>query len=120
MALPIYEVLIVKWSDLKRTIPELSHYIDVALNKLHQYVREARKTRIYALSMSRLSHLDLISSLADESLFAIEVLNPDMKFSWMSLHWDAQDVANAREWTIEAVRLSNIHRESNETNQVIY
>lgn len=49
-----------------------------------------------------------MSSLADKALCIAEVLNPDMKFSWMSLHWDAQDVANAHEWMIDAVRLPNI------------
>jgi hypothetical protein len=52
MALPAYEVLSSQWTQLRSTIWELSHYIDVGLNKLKQYINEGRKTRIYALSMS--------------------------------------------------------------------
>jgi len=53
MAMPLYEILLENWTVLKSTIPELSHYIDVALSKLKQYVNEGQRTRIYALSMSK-------------------------------------------------------------------
>ncbi|KAI5984036.1 ribonuclease H-like domain-containing protein, partial [Pisolithus albus] len=83
MALPVYELLIQKWTVLaSQTIPELSHHINVALQKLQNYVREARKTRIYALAM---------------------IVNPDMKFEWMQQYWEPQDVANARKWILEAM-----------------
>lgn len=51
MALPAYEVLTRQWTQLRSTIWELSHYIEVGLDKLNQYINEGRKTRIYALSM---------------------------------------------------------------------
>lgn len=83
MALPVYELLIQKWTVLaSQTIPELSHHINVALQKLQNYVREARKTRIYALAM---------------------IVNPDVKFEWMQQYWEPQDVANARKWILEAM-----------------
>ena len=52
MALPAYELLERKWTQLQSTIWELSHYIGVGIDKLKQYVNEGRKTRIYAFSMS--------------------------------------------------------------------
>jgi hypothetical protein len=52
MALPAYELLERKWTQLRSTIWELSHYIGVGIDKLKQYVNEGRKTRIYAFSMS--------------------------------------------------------------------
>ena len=39
MAMPLYKILIESWTVLKSTIPELSHYIDVALSKLKQYIK---------------------------------------------------------------------------------
>jgi hypothetical protein len=53
MALPAYELLTSKWTQLQSTIWELSHYIGVGLDKLKQYINEGRKTRVYALSMSK-------------------------------------------------------------------
>ena len=52
LALPAYELLERKWTQLQSTIWELSHYIGVDIDKLKQYVNEGRKTRIYAFSMS--------------------------------------------------------------------
>ncbi|KAG2744443.1 hypothetical protein P692DRAFT_201721841 [Suillus brevipes Sb2] len=83
MALPAYEVLNMQWTQLRSTIWELSHYIDVGLDKLKQYINEGRKTRIYALSM---------------------IVNPSIKLDWLKEHWEAEDVENAREWMLQAVR----------------
>jgi hypothetical protein len=55
MALPSYELLKSKWSELRTTIWELSHYIGIGLEKLTEYINEGRKTRIYALAMSKSS-----------------------------------------------------------------
>lgn len=52
MALPAYELLQTKWTELKGTIWELAHYIEIGLDKLTNYIHQARKTRIYALAMS--------------------------------------------------------------------
>ena len=57
MALPAYELLVSKWTQLQSTIWELSHYIGIGLNKLRQYINEGRRTRIYALSMSMFSFI---------------------------------------------------------------
>jgi len=57
MTLPAYGLLTSKWTQLQSTIWELSHYIGVGLDKLRQYINEGRKTRIYALSMSKFSFL---------------------------------------------------------------
>ncbi|OAX33962.1 hypothetical protein K503DRAFT_869222 [Rhizopogon vinicolor AM-OR11-026] len=62
MALSSYELLKNKWSELKQTIWELSHYIDFGLDKLTEYIHESRKTRIYALAM---------------------IINPSIKLEWM-------------------------------------
>lgn len=52
MALPAYELLQTKWTELKGTIWELAHYIEIGLDKLANYICQGRKTRIYALAMS--------------------------------------------------------------------
>ncbi|KAG2353766.1 hypothetical protein BDR07DRAFT_1382860 [Suillus spraguei] len=82
MALPAYQVLNSQWTQLRSMILELSHYIDVGLDKLKQYITEGRKTRIYALSM---------------------IVNPSIKLEWLKEHWEAEDVKNAREWMLQAV-----------------
>ena len=53
MALPAYELLCNKWKQLQSTIWELSHYIQVGHDKLKYYINEGRKTRVYALAMSK-------------------------------------------------------------------
>ncbi|KAG1843845.1 hypothetical protein C8R48DRAFT_564215, partial [Suillus tomentosus] len=82
MALPAYELLQTKWTELKGTIWELAYYIEIGLDKLANYICQGRKTRIYALAM---------------------IINPSLKLEWMKVHWDASDVRKAREWTLEAV-----------------
>lgn len=62
MALPAYEVLNSQWTHLQSMIWELSHYIDVGLDKLKQYINEGRKMRIYTLSMSAFQFFSHLSS----------------------------------------------------------
>ncbi|KAJ3845958.1 hypothetical protein EV368DRAFT_20144, partial [Lentinula lateritia] len=49
--LPLYEGLIEMLRLMKITLPNISHIIDVSLQKLCEYVDKARGTRIYALAM---------------------------------------------------------------------
>lgn len=44
--------------------------------------------------------------LADHNVLL--VLNPSMKFEWMTAHWSAHEVTQAREWMLEAVRSIDI------------
>jgi hypothetical protein len=53
MALPAYELLVVSWTELKKAIPELSHYIDLGISKIMEYVSKGRRSRVYALAMSK-------------------------------------------------------------------
>lgn len=52
LALPAYEALVLLWKGLAKEIPELSHYIDLGVAKLMEYVSKGRRSRIYALAMS--------------------------------------------------------------------
>ncbi|KAG1731187.1 uncharacterized protein EDB91DRAFT_1058878, partial [Suillus paluster] len=81
MALPAYELLLTKWTELKGTIWELAHYIGIGLDKLTNYIHQGRKTRIYALAM---------------------IINPSLKLEWMKAHWGENDVRRAWEWALEA------------------
>ena len=41
------------WKELSmETIPELSHYINLGIAKIMEYVSMGRRTRVYALAMS--------------------------------------------------------------------
>ncbi|KAF5372361.1 hypothetical protein D9615_009320 [Tricholomella constricta] len=82
LSLPLYEILIEQWKLLQATIPELAQYIEVGIQKLEDYVGQARKTRIYAHAM---------------------VLNPSMKFEWMEKHWGNIETNTAREWIKESM-----------------
>ena|ERR1700722_1949678 len=53
IALPAYEMLLVAWTNLKAAIPELSHYIQVGIAKILEYVSKGRRSRVYALAMSK-------------------------------------------------------------------
>ncbi|KAH7903910.1 ribonuclease H-like domain-containing protein, partial [Hygrophoropsis aurantiaca] len=83
MALPSYEDLICQWITLQSTLPELSHYIGVGLDKLKDYTNEARKTRVYALAM---------------------IINPGIKLDWIASHWTEDETSKARSWILDAVR----------------
>ena len=52
-AIPIYETLINSWEKLKGTLPHLAGYIDVGINKLHQYLLLSRMSQIYAFSLGK-------------------------------------------------------------------
>ena len=59
-----------------------------------------------------------LPSLLKHSTFFIQisyfapVLNPDMKFDWISKHWEHDDVSMAQEWILETVTLPGLHCES--------
>jgi hypothetical protein len=53
LAFPIYEKLVVHWRELIEIIPELSHYINLGIAKIMEYVAMGRRSRIYALAMSK-------------------------------------------------------------------
>ena len=110
MAMPLYEILIENWTVLKSTIPELSHYIDIALSKLKEYIKEGRKTRIYALSMGKL--FSQRNTFFTRISYFPSVLNPDMKFDWISKHWEHNDACAAREWILEMVTTSCLRQDS--------
>jgi len=54
VALPIYERLVAHWTALTETIPELAHYIRLGIGKIMEYVAMGRRTRVYALAMSKI------------------------------------------------------------------
>jgi hypothetical protein len=55
-ALPAYEKLVTNWTELQTAIPELAHYIGLGIGKIMEYVSKGRRSRIYALAMSKLRH----------------------------------------------------------------
>jgi hypothetical protein len=55
MALPTYEKLVELWKSLALAIPEMSHYIGLAVVKIMEYVSKGRRSKIYALAMSGLN-----------------------------------------------------------------
>lgn len=52
MVLPIFETLVDSFKKCKEKIPEMARYIDSAIEKIEEYMKQTRKTRIYALAMS--------------------------------------------------------------------
>ncbi|KAJ3770231.1 hypothetical protein FB446DRAFT_808879, partial [Lentinula raphanica] len=55
IVLPLYEGLVDILGSLKVSLRNLSHVIDVSLNKLREYINKARTTRIYGLAMGNLA-----------------------------------------------------------------
>ncbi|KAJ3966579.1 ribonuclease H-like domain-containing protein [Lentinula raphanica] len=51
IVLPLYEGLIEILELMKDKLPNLSHIIDVSLDKLREYLNKARSTHIYGLAM---------------------------------------------------------------------
>ena len=57
LVLPTYEMLVVLWGQLALALPELSHYINLSIAKIMEYVSKGRRSRIYALAISVLFKL---------------------------------------------------------------
>lgn len=51
IALPAYALLLDAWKELRRELPELSHYINLGILKIEEYVFKSRRSRIYAIAM---------------------------------------------------------------------
>lgn len=56
IAMPAYALLVDAWKALRYDLPELQHYIDFGVTKVEEYVFKSRKSRIFALAMSKLPH----------------------------------------------------------------
>jgi hypothetical protein len=102
MTLPAYEMLIRNWLHLQAEIPILSHYIGVGIAKLQEYATLGRKSRIYALAMSKSCQLYFHFGSAFKRP---TVLNPSMKLEWIENYWPLEDVAPAKEWIIQAASI---------------
>lgn len=63
LTLPIYEKLVVYWTALSEALPELAHYIKLGVGKIMEYVAMGRRTRVYALAMSK-THSCILTVLA--------------------------------------------------------
>lgn len=50
-AIPVYEMLIKGWENLKGTLPHVSWYIDVGIKKIHEYLSLLCMSQIYAFSL---------------------------------------------------------------------
>lgn len=53
VALPAYEKLIRLLKLLKSKLPNIAHGIDAAIEKLDTYLAKTRRTRVYALALSK-------------------------------------------------------------------
>jgi hypothetical protein len=98
LALPTYEALVQMWKELAKAIPELSHYINLGIAKIMEYVSKGRWSCIYALTMSESINYRYFSLLI---VYRI-VINPKMKFKWIEEHWSPSELANAEWWMEEA------------------
>ncbi|KAJ3911829.1 ribonuclease H-like domain-containing protein [Lentinula edodes] len=82
IVLPLYEGLIEILGLMKSTLPNLSHVIDVSLEKLREYTNKARVTRIYGLAMA---------------------INPTTKLDWVSDNWLRSEKDQVRNWLKNAM-----------------
>jgi len=99
-ALFTYEGLVLLWKDLAQDIPELSHYIDLGIAKIMEYVSKGRQSHVYALALSTTtSSVTFIST----NCLLEKVINPKLKFKWIEEHWSASEVADVEKWMEDAV-----------------
>ncbi|KAH9895281.1 ribonuclease H-like domain-containing protein, partial [Cubamyces lactineus] len=82
LALPAYANLIEILKGAQQKLPRISHGIQAAISALEEYMAYTRQTRVYALAM---------------------MLNPTIKFTWLSDNWKSHEVEAARDWVREAV-----------------
>ncbi|KAI0349311.1 hypothetical protein OH77DRAFT_1582550, partial [Trametes cingulata] len=82
LALPAYADLIEILKASQGKLPRIAHGIQAAISALEEYMAYTRQTRVYALAM---------------------MINPTLKFSWLSWNWKSNEVEAVREWVLEAV-----------------
>ncbi|VDC02215.1 unnamed protein product [Peniophora sp. CBMAI 1063] len=82
LAVPTYEAVIEKWTELKDTLPHLAHFIDIGIEKLDEYRAYARRTRAYGLAMA---------------------LHPGMKLEGVAKYWGTADADIVRDWLVDAM-----------------
>jgi len=77
IALPAFEILMDSWLQKQTAIPELAHCIDVGIAKIQEYVKKGRRSRVYALAMSKLLKLPTFDVKANvlASQFSIHPIN---------------------------------------------
>ncbi|CDO72044.1 hypothetical protein BN946_scf184943.g79 [Trametes cinnabarina] len=80
LVLPAYAALLEILRAAKAALPRISHGIQAAITALEEYMAYTWQTRVYALAM---------------------MINPTIKFSWISKHWKPHQVEAAREWMLE-------------------
>lgn len=52
MTLPTYSILLDEWKKIAAQIPELEYYVNAGIEKIEQYIAEARKTPIFGIAMN--------------------------------------------------------------------
>lgn len=105
--LPQYENVLVMLQDLRsiklaEKKPRLARAINVTMKKIEEYILKSRKSRVYALAMSKpiifsQSVLVLIQSCT--------VINPTMKTSWIEEHWTWDEASDAKDWLKASVSI---------------
>ena len=102
LVLPMYEMLVFLWKQLVHVLPKLSHYINLGIAKIMEYVSKGHQSRIYALSMGALS---MIVASPSCSPAGSSVINPKTNFKWLYDHWSSSECSEAKKWVQEAVCL---------------
>ncbi|KAJ3754264.1 hypothetical protein EV360DRAFT_51958 [Lentinula raphanica] len=100
IVLPLYEQLITNLRLLKNALPNLSHAIESALQKIHEYQDKCHSTNMYSFAMC-MSQL-VIFKFSFSLTWAV-VVNPTCKLKWVEEHWTQSRALQAKEAIKETV-----------------
>ena len=101
-SLPFYDSIISKWGDLKQVYPLLSPYIQIAIQKVEQYVGKSKRSRTYLLAVCRPPFsFKFISMLT----WRLLVLNPCLKMEWIETNCSQDDVQRTMQIVLNMVSL---------------
>ncbi len=93
LLLPVYEEMVNMLRDAILVHSGIQHAVSASVDKLLEYIRKCRKSRLYTFAMGTYSKQVQIVHICS---YCQKVINPISKFEWLKKHWETEDYESAR------------------------
>jgi hypothetical protein len=101
-AVPSFEIFMTRWEKLRTKYPELKPWVDVGLKWAEKYYTRMDDTDAYVVAMCKLLPSSLFNLELTTDLL-LPVLNPCIRFEWMTRHWGGSYIRRAKTLIINLV-----------------
>lgn len=98
-AIRSFEMLMTQWERLRTKYPELAPWVDIGLKWAKKYYDRMDDTDAYVIAMCEF----LPNSLFNLNNRFIAVLNPCLRFEWITCHWEEDRIKHAKTLIIDTV-----------------